>query len=186
MVKPHNLSSTIVTFSHVLSLQWRTLLSYWCPCNHAAKGSMQGKKGIIGKGDWCLGSSWTLLMWFLLGPPASCCVLLCVWGEGVLRCRHWRSCGEFWKSVCNMLHRMILYSVRVITSYSLSQVFHHQFLTGEGDVTVHFRIFSMYTLKFVFEKLQHTACTNLILNVLFSFSARLRFRPNISVVNVNM
>jgi hypothetical protein len=48
----HNLSSTIVTFSHVLSLQWRTLLSYWCPINHETKGSMQGKKGIIGLGDW--------------------------------------------------------------------------------------------------------------------------------------
>ena len=41
-------------------------------------------------------------------------------------------------------------------------------------------------LKFVFEILQHTVCANLILNVLFSFSARLCFQPNISVVYVNM
>jgi hypothetical protein len=49
--------------------RWQPLLSYWCPCNHEAKGSMQGKKGIIGKGDWCRGSRWTF--W---------CV--CVWGGG--------------------------------------------------------------------------------------------------------
>ena len=47
------------------------------------KGIDAREERIIGKGDWCLGSRWTLLMWLLLGPPASCCVRLCVWGEGV-------------------------------------------------------------------------------------------------------
>jgi hypothetical protein len=35
------------------------LLSYWCPCNYEVKGSIQGKQGVIGKGDWCLRSRWT-------------------------------------------------------------------------------------------------------------------------------
>jgi hypothetical protein len=50
--------------------------------------------------------------------------IVCV-GRGGLRFRHWRSCGELWKYVCNMIHRVILYCFRVITSYPLSQVFHH-------------------------------------------------------------
>jgi hypothetical protein len=33
---------------------------YWCPCNHEVKGSIPGKQGIIGKGDWCLRSRWAL------------------------------------------------------------------------------------------------------------------------------
>jgi len=54
-----------------------------------------------------------------------------------------------------------------------------------------FRIFPMYTSKFVYEKLQHTTCTNLIRTVLLFFfdktlfSAKYQFRTK-SVVNVNM
>ena len=43
--------------------RWQPLLSYWCPYNHESKGSMQGKKGIIGKENWCLRSRWTFWCW---------------------------------------------------------------------------------------------------------------------------
>ena len=46
-----------------------------------------------------------------------------LWGSGVTL--HWRSCGELRKSFCNMLHRVILYCLRVITSYRKSRVFQH-------------------------------------------------------------
>jgi len=57
------------------------LLSYWCPCVHEAKGSIQVKKGIIGKGDWCLGSRWTLrCAYSYVGATG---FILCVWGGAV-------------------------------------------------------------------------------------------------------
>ena len=71
--------------------RWQPLLSYWCSCNHEAKGSMQGKKGIIGKGDWCLESRWTfwcycsyvgVIGFVLLCVFARCCCV-CVWGGHV-------------------------------------------------------------------------------------------------------
>jgi hypothetical protein len=80
--------------------RWQPLLSYWCSCNHEAKGSMQGKKGIIGKGDWCLESRWTfwcycsyvgVIGFVLLCVFARCCCV-CVWGGGVTL--HWTSCCE--------------------------------------------------------------------------------------------
>ena len=61
----------------------------------------------------------------MLEPPASCCAC----GEGLLVTFHWKSCCELWKSFCNMLHRVILYCLHAMTSYSypLSRVciFHH-------------------------------------------------------------
>ena len=57
------------------------LLSYWCPCNHEANESIQGKKGITGKGDWCLGSRWTIRCdYSYVGATG---IVLCVWGEAV-------------------------------------------------------------------------------------------------------
>ena len=109
--------------------RWRHLLSYWCPCNHESKRSMQRKKGLIGKGDWCwfvytfADFKWNLLYFTLLyftdalDPDAhfDAIAKLC-WGHRyrvvcVGRGRftlYWRSCGELWKSVCNMLHGVIL------------------------------------------------------------------------------
>ena len=57
-------------------------------------------------------------------------------------------------SFCNMLHRVFLYCLRVITSYPLSRVFHHYSSSGEEeeDVTVDFGMFSKYTLRFVYEQ----------------------------------
>ena len=64
--------------------RWRHILSYWCPCNHEAKRSLQGKKGIIGKGDWCLRPRWTF--WCDWSYVEATGIVLCVWGEGGSRC----------------------------------------------------------------------------------------------------
>jgi hypothetical protein len=53
----------------------------------------------------------------MLEPSSSCCMCLCVWGGGVghiaLKIILWAV-----ETICNMLHRVILYCLRVITSYS--------------------------------------------------------------------
>jgi hypothetical protein len=86
-------------------------------------GFMQGNKGIIGKGDNALDPDKHFdVIALMLEPPASCCVWrdLQMEGEGVTLIA-----DHAVNSFCNMLHRVFLYCLRVITSYPLSRVFHH-------------------------------------------------------------
>ena len=107
--------------------------------------------------------------------------------------RRWclpRSC-ELWKSFCNMLHRVILYCLRVIIINVISSMCISSLAVLNGWRI--FIILSMHTLKFVHEKLQHatSTSTNLIRTVLLYFFGKILFSAKYSVctgnvVNVNM
>ena len=168
---------------------WRPLLSYWYPCNHEAKGSMQGKKGIIGKGDWCLESRWTL--WCDCSYVRTAGFVLCVWGGShvALKIMRWALEIFLWSVTSD---DFVLFSCHYLISVNISSISSLVVLNGEEeDVTVHVIIFSMYTLKFVYEKLQHTTYTHLfwIALLLFFgktvFTVKYLFRTRY-VVNVNM
>ena len=121
----------------------------------------------------------------MLEPPASCGVCLCVWGGGVvhvaLKIMLWAletfllyvTSGDFVLSSCHYIT-----IISFISSICIASLVVLNFLTvEEEDVTVHFRICSMYTLKFVYEKLQHTtsSCTSLIRTVLLYFFGKTLF-----------
>jgi hypothetical protein len=73
----------------------------------------KGKKESLGKETDILDPDEHLdVIALMLEPPASCCAC----GEGLLVTFHWKSCCELWKSFCNMLHRVILYCLHVMTS----------------------------------------------------------------------
>ena len=160
--------------------RWRPLLSYWYPCNHEAKGSMQGKKGIIGKGDGCLESRWTL--WCDCSYVRTTGFVLCVWGGShvALKIMRWALEIFLWSVTSG---DFVLSSYHYLISVNISSISSLVVLNGEEeDVTVHVIIFSMYTLKFVYEKLQHTTCTHLFWTALLCFSERPCLQSNICFV----
>jgi len=98
---------------------------------------------------------------------------------------------ELWISFCNMLHRVILYCLRVIIITVICSMCISSLVVLNGWRI--FIIFSMHTLKFVYEKLQHATltCTNLSRTVLLYFFGKTLFSAKYpvctrNVANVNM
>ena len=111
-------------------------------------GLMQGKKGIIGKGDNALDPDKHFdVIALMLGPPASCCV----WRERVSR----------WLQIMRWILFVICYIGCFCTVFvSLPRIrYFEYFITSssseEEDVTMDFGMFSKYTLRYVYEQWQH-------------------------------
>jgi hypothetical protein len=109
----HFVALPIINWWIINDLQFLGDPSWATDARATMKQTDRWEKGIIGKVDWCLGSRWT--SWCVCSYVEASGFVLCV-GEGVLVTLHWKSCCELWKSFCNMLHRVILYFLRVITS----------------------------------------------------------------------
>jgi hypothetical protein len=87
--------------------------------------------------------------------------VLCVWGGShvALKIMRWALEIFLWSVTSG---DFVLSSCHYLISVNISSISSLVVLNGEEeDVTVHVIIFSMYTLKFVYEKLQHTTYTHL-------------------------